>query len=224
MKNSSLKKYFIPALLIVIAAFNLVLFLVKSSNWTVTFWFTYGFIMLAFLLMIVVVFSAQENKTGVAYIHPTVTLTALYLFVVFTFGVIMLFFPKVHLLAVAIPLIILTAIFFIIYLFASVNKAIISREDAPKSRMFKMADVPEVLDRIMSLVREQVLLKQLDELKGLAIKASGFNEPNLEEIDERIFGYIQFIEKNARRHELNNIYNNIKSVKELFKEREKRLP
>ena len=119
MKN---KKFIIllTSIIISLGIYNLILFLIKSSSgslYNASFWVSYGFITLAFILFFVSQFivGSKENLDKVTGM-PINVLSFMYLFVAFIMGTIFMFFPASSLIIVLIPHIIIFAIYLLIFI------------------------------------------------------------------------------------------------------------
>ena len=221
MKKLGMKKYFIPVILLVAIIYNVVVFLATSKH-TTSFWLLYGFFMLGFVWFLLTGLIAKEGKTGIAYIHPTVTISGLFWTITLLFSLIFMWFPKIAYRALLIPMVIITGIFAIVYVFALMNKAITAREEAKKPFIQNIKDVYQVLQSISAKATDPDVKKALDELvvlsKGLDVSA----DPEVVKLDERIAEYVQFVHKNLERNETKNIFYNISRVKNLLTERAKK--
>lgn len=221
MKKFGSKKYFLAVILTFLLLFNVLLFLLtKKSNRNDAFWVAYGFVMFSFVALFITSFVSKEGKTGIAFIHPALTVVGLYLLIVFFLALIVFFIPSISLKTVLVMMILVTGISLVVYFFALMNRDLIKRESIKSTMMFKITDVYPVLEKIKNSSSDVTLKQQLDEMMALALNAIEVESDNILVLDKRIFEYVQFVEKNVRRGEMNNVYHNLNKVKELFKLRE----
>lgn len=222
MKKNGSKKYFILAIITVLLVFNALLFLLtKKENYTTSFWVAYGFISFAFLGFLLTSLLAKEGKTGMAYIYPVITVAGIYLMIVFLLALIVFIFPKMSVKTVLVMMILVTGISLVVYIFALMNREIIERESLKKSLMFKINDVYPVLEGIILQTSDQQLKDQIAEVATMSLNALASEREDIFALDKRIFEYVQFVEKNVRRNEINNVYQNLGKVKELLILRER---
>ncbi len=95
--KSIFKKYFLLLWVVIVAAYNAVLFLLfnqfaKETLKETSFWVIYGSMMFAFLVWLVI--GLLERNTKLGGISPIVTFVYPYLLIIFLMTTIMLFFAK----------------------------------------------------------------------------------------------------------------------------------
>jgi hypothetical protein len=166
---------------------------------------------------------AKEGKTGIAFIHPTVTISGLFWMLAFLFALVFMWFPNIPYRAILIPMVIITGIFAIVYVFALMNKALVAREEAKKPYMQNIKDVHQVLESLSTKATDAAVKRALDELVILAEGMDISVNPDVVKLDERIAEYVQFVHKNLERNEMKNLFYNIDRVKNLLTEREKKV-
>ena len=112
MKKLGFKKFFIPAIILVAIVFNVVVFLATQKH-SPSFWLLYGFFMLGFVWFLLSSLIAKEGKTGIAFIHPTVTISGLFWMLAYYLRLFLLV-SQYSLQAILIPMVIITGIFAIV--------------------------------------------------------------------------------------------------------------
>jgi hypothetical protein len=222
MKKLGFKKFFIKSIIIVAIVFNVVVFLATQKH-SPSFWLLYGFFMLGFVWFLLSSLIAKEGKTGIAFIHPTVTISGLFWMLAFLFALVFMWFPNIPYRAILIPMVIITGIFAIVYVFALMNKALVAREEAKKPYMQNIKDVHQVLESLSTKATDAAVKRALDELVILAEGMDISVNPDVVKLDERIAEYVQFVHKNLERNEMKNLFYNIDRVKNLLTEREKKV-
>lgn len=114
-----MKKKFITILssfLIVMGLYNLIVFLVRQND-NISFWFSYGMIMLAFVLtMLTFIVSHYKNNHSRIVGLSTKTLCFYFLILELFMGTIFMFFPNMPAVAVIIPHVIILAVFLLVFI------------------------------------------------------------------------------------------------------------
>lgn len=95
MKQKEKFIYFIGIVCMLCALYNLIVFLLRE-NYTGTFWISYGFTMVAFVIeLLLVIFTREEQKQGknVFYSIPTFICSTIYLSVQLFVGILCMILP-----------------------------------------------------------------------------------------------------------------------------------
>lgn len=216
-------KYFIMIWLVVIAVYNATLFLLVnqfSKNFLTNgnFWVIYGCMMFAFILWFIIGILDKNTKFG--GLSPMSIFIYPYIVVIFIMTTIMFFFTnKIILIAIILPMILITGILAILTIFARMNKKQIENNPQRIPDIFNVENLEEYFKNLANLSKnlENELLDLAIECEGLTTVQKNEDIANL---DTRLFEYAAFIKQNALRNEDLNIYNNIKRFKDLLQERE----
>lgn len=222
MKRNS-NKYFFIIWGIIIALYNIILFLLinqfaKGFFSKISFWVIYGSMIFAFALLLVIGIFDKKSKFG--GLSPIITFVYPYVGIVFLFTTIMMFFAgKIMAIFVLLPMILLTGVLAIFAAFGAMNKEQIKNNPQRVQELFNIEDLE---DYFSQLANEYNSFK--NELSDLASTCEGLltvkKNSEIENIEKRLFEYASFIKKNVANDESLNIHNNIKCFKKLLEERE----
>lgn len=223
MKKILNSKYFIAIMVVVMALYNALLFLLtKKDDYTTNFFTVYGFIMFAFLLTIVVAIVLRD-KTSEGSIYATTFFAGCYLQVIVVVGTIFFFFVnKVNFLVIFIPLLIITAFFIIFFIFGLMQEEWIKKNPQKLPELFSMHEIVPYLEGLKLTTNNKQVFNQLQVLidKVNLSKNLDSDTDELKSIDKKIFELVQFIGKNIHRGENQNVFNNISSLDTMLLKRE----
>lgn len=133
----------------------------------------------------------------------------------------MLFFAKNILVVwVFVPMILISAVFIILAIFACLNRKWIKDNPQKVPELFSVEGLENYFEDLASKCDKScknVVYDLANICDGLtSIKGSS----ELDTLEKRLFEYASFIKQNAMRAEELNIYNNVEKFRELLKERE----
>lgn len=221
--KTKINKYFLAVWLIVVAVYNITLFLlvnhfaVEFFN-NINFWILYGSMMFALILWFV--FGILDKNTKLGGLSLLSTFVFIYMILVFIMTTIMFFFTKKILsIAIIIPMLLITGVLAIFTVFATKNKKQIVNNS---NHLFEITNVELLEDYFKHLADtnknfENILLDLANKCEGLT---NILNIYDIEKLDKRIIEYASFIKRNTLNDEESNIQNNINKIKDLLQERE----
>ena len=222
--KSIFKKYFLLLWVVIVAAYNAVLFLLfnqfaKETLKETSFWVIYGSMRFAFLVWLVI--GLLERNTKLGGISPIVTFVYPYLLIIFLMTTIMLFFAKNILVVwVLVPMILISAVLIILAIFACFNRKWIKDNPQKVPELFSVEGLENYFEDLASKCDESCknVIYDLASICDGLTSMKGSSE--LDALEKRLFEYASFIKQNAMRAEELNIYHNVEKFRELLKERE----
>lgn len=219
MKKIFKNKYYLFIMLVLVAAFNAILFIStgKDNLELSSFWVNYAFVMLFWLVLILPAFLKYDNKTHqglfLVFLAP-VSLLALLV------GTILFFFIT----KISVTVIVIINILFIVLaavglLLRSYYQSHLKTVPKKEVKLFDLTELKEALLGLMKLTADQVCVKTLQSLVEMS------NDINFsikdEQLDSRIIEIFGFMEKDLKENNKNNFLNNAKSMEKLLNQRGK---
>lgn len=210
MKNFKLYKLIATAIMFV--AFNLIVLLCRD-NFTKVFWIAFIMADFSIILYGIVSFLQKDKIDGEKGIYPVSFVMGVFLIMSLLLSCVYFAIPNIdNILFVVIPYIILFALFGIIVVFASMNKAVIQTNNEIKIFVMNKAQAIDALEKGRAMVNDEFVSS---EISKIIVRITVCEQ---EDQLEKVFEYIKFIYKNCVRSELENIHNNIKRVNVLLDE------
>lgn len=220
MKKIFNSKYYFIVWAVLLALYNVIVFLITSEETRLTaFWVSYGFVMGGFAANVV---SALLDFPDNEKLNPLTSFSFTFVVVCQLVNIIFLIVPTAPFVAVFIPYIILTAIYIILMVFSMKTMNHVAANPQKTREIFNMSDLVEYFKELKELASDVAVRNALNDLSHYIMSASVCEKENEEvnNLEKRIFEYSSFIKKNVERNEITNIFNNIDNVRKLVKERE----
>ena len=200
MKKIFKNKYYLFIMLVLVAAFNAILFIStgKTNLELSSFWVNYAFVMLFWLVLILPAFLKYDNKT-----HQG-------LFLIF-------FITKISVTVIVIINILFIVLAVIGLLLRSYYQSHLKTVPKKEVKLFDLTELKEALLGLMKLTADQVCVKTLQSLVEMSNNIN-FSIKN-EQLDSRIIEIVGFMEKDLKENDKNNFLNNAKNMEKLLNQR-----
>lgn len=217
MKKIFKNKYYLFIMLVLVAAFNAILFIStgKTNLELSSFWVNYAFVMLFWLVLILPAFLKYDNKThqGLFLIFLTpVSLLALVVGIIFFF-----FITKISVTVIVIINILFIVLAVIGLLLRSYYQSHLKTVPKKEVKLFDLTELKEALLGLMKLTADQVCVKTLQSLVEMSNNIN-FSIKN-EQLDARIIEIVGFMENDLKENDKNNFLNNAKNMEKLLNQR-----
>jgi hypothetical protein len=224
------KKYFILLWAIVVALFNVLLFVccssVKDPNHyyqSSGFWTIYAFIMFGFISVFVVGFFTNRGQARIA--APLLT-CAMYAGINLVVGIILLIisaflknpFPF---LAAFLPFFIILAIVALFFVFSAKNQEMLKENPQLVPEVLSMGELAGYLEAVKNQVAAPAARTLLDQaIEAARHYTESMGNEDVTRKEKSIYEYARRVRIDATKHQEVNIFNNIQKVIDLLQERE----
>lgn len=214
-----IKKYSAIIALVFLAMYDaIVLILRNNEKYNTIFWLGFGFVQLAFVAYIVVkLLKVREAERGVKVLDMSL---AFYIAMMMLMSFVAYCLPNGHgaITGMVIGYIVLTGLAVVLVVFGLLNKAIVKANDDPKPQVFDDTDLNAVLTEAAKMIKDEQAKNQINKIIE---RVSSFDVDEKSADGKKLIEYCQFIYKNAKHQETNNIFYNIKKVIEILDEIQK---
>lgn len=214
-----IKKYSAIIALICLAVYDaIVLILRNNEKYNTIFWLGFIFVQVAFGAYIVVkLLKVREGERGVKVLDLSL---AFFIALMLLMSFVAYCLPNNHgaITGMVIGYIVLTGLSAVLIVFGLLNKAIVKANDDTKPQVFDDQDLNGMLQQAANLVKDEQAKAQINKIIE---RVSSFDVDEKSADGKKLIEYCQFIYKNAKRNETNNIFYNIKKVIEILDEIQK---
>lgn len=220
-KNLSLC-YYLVIWAVVVGIFNILLFIL-DHNHNGTFWLTYSFVMISFVINLVGFMFTPRNKQR---INSITTFCFIYALIVLITSIIFFIIGDVNLSVIIAVFVAITGVFTLFTVLGLKNQNQI--KEIVKENPALITDMSNLVNYLQDIKKQSDNVAIRNSINDLVnfVMGSTPNKKNLESvelIEKQIFEYSTFIKKNVELDEVNNVFYNIEKVKKLLKERETKL-
>jgi len=182
---------------IFVVVFNVVVFQLNST-YTDAFWVSYGFIHLAYLMLVLSVATMLKVKNSEVLGYPLIFLTSLYFVGSFIVGIIFMVFKHVGFTMSFIPQVFLAGLYAFVYLLKTItNKHTISDERASQAAVLYIKEAASELNMLMRQTTDAVLKKKIEKLNDAVRNSQVKSHPTLAIMEQVILRDIQELKENV---------------------------
>lgn len=220
---NKLNKYFLSICVVIIIAFNAVLFLsVNSFNKELlansSFWCLYAVMMLILLVLSLIFFIRCRNK----YEQDLMGLFVVPIYVVLLIAGIVLFFfiEKIRFEFILIPAIIILTIPICVLIISLFYKKHVDNIEVKEVEIISMSGLVEYLSNLSNQTENKIIKETIDKLLDKCnIIVMDESNSELKKLEARIYEYALFLKKDLKASSVNNFILNATKMEKLLEQR-----
>ncbi|CAG7653998.1 hypothetical protein PAECIP111802_05646 [Paenibacillus allorhizosphaerae] len=205
--------------LVFVVILNIIIFLI-NTNFTTTFWVSYGFIHFAYLMLVISSSSMPKAKNELVFGYPLIYVSSLYFICAFLIGSIFIYFKNASFISSFIPQLIIAGLYVQAYISnIIINEKTISNEIESQYHISYIKNAASELSLLMVQSTDPIVKKKLEKLYDSFRSSQVKSYPSLFEIEERIKQHLQILKANLQTNDYSEVNHVIETINGLLMER-----
>ena len=222
MKNKS-NFLWIALILVFLVIFNVVVFL-TTSEFTVAFWVSYGFIHFAYLMLVISCSAMPKAKNAVVLGYPMIYLSFVYFVAAFIVGLIFMLFKNASFNLAFIPQLIIAGVYAFLYISNMLaNESTMGNESKEQDEIFYVKTAAAEISQIMNQPGDISLKKKLEKLYDSIRSSQVKSHPALAGIEYNIIIKIEELKEKVNSNDYTAANSIIDSLLNLLNERNNKI-